>query len=114
MELITHAEKSLLLYFESQATDYGGTLQGVRMNTEDFLLARKWREAGFVQFGRIAFDDIKRDGGVARDYWVVLSEEAWQLAHAERRARCDRLADRLKVQRIGLEPASGTREPHDA
>lgn len=114
MELNTHAEKSLLLYFESQATDYGGTLESARMNTEDFLLAQKWREAGFVQFGRIAHEDIKRHGGVARDHWVVLSEQAWRLAYVERRARAGRLMDRLKVRRIGLEPAPAPQVAQDA
>ena len=102
MELATRNEKSLLLYLETQATDYGGTLEGVRMNADDFALAKRWREAGFIQFGRIAFDDIKRHNGVARDHWVVLGEEAWRLAHAERRARCDRVMATLKVERKGL------------
>lgn len=110
MELTTRDEKSLLLYFETQATDYGGTLESVRMNADDFALAKRWREAGFIQFGRIAFNDIKRHSGVARDHWVVLSEEAWKLAHAERRARCERVMATLKVERNGLE----ARRPREA
>jgi len=106
MELTTRDEKNLLLYFETQAVDYGGTLESVRMNADDFALAKRWREAGFVQFGRIAFNDIKRHSGVARDHWVVLSEEAWALAHAERRARCERVMATLKVERKGLELAA--------
>lgn len=102
MDLTSKEERSLLMYFETQATDYGGTLESVRMNADDFALAKRWREAGFIQFGRIAFDDIKRHGGVARDHWVVLSEEAWKLAHAERRARCERVMSTLKVERKGL------------
>lgn len=105
MELNTRDEKSLLLYFETQATDYGGTLEGVRMNADDFALAKRWHETGFVQFGRIALNDIKRHNGVARDHWVVLSEEAWKLAHAERRARCERVMATLKVERKRLPAA---------
>ena len=103
MELMTRDEMRLLLYFETQASEYGGTLESVRMNADDFELAKRWHAAGFIQFGRIAFNDIKRDSGVTRDHWVVLSEEAWKLAHAERRARCERAMATLKVERKGLE-----------
>ena len=102
MELTTNTEKSLLLYFETQAVDYGGKLESVRMNADDFAIAKRWNEAGFVQFGRIAFHDIKKNAGVARDHWCVLSDEAWKLAHAERRARCDRVMAKISEQRIGL------------
>lgn len=105
MELTTREEKSLLMYFETQATDYGGTLESVRMNADDFAIAKRWNEAGFVHFGRIAFNDIKRHNGVARDHWCVLSEEAWKLAHAERRARCERVMAKLNVERKGLPAA---------
>ncbi len=105
MELTTRDEKSLLLYFETQAVDYGGTLESVRMNADDFAIAKRWNEAGFVRFGRIAFHDIKKHSGVARDHWCVLSEEAWALAHAERRARCARVMATLKVERKGLPAA---------
>ena len=102
MELTTNTEKSLLLYFETQAVDYGGKLESVRMNADDFAIAKRWNEAGFVQFGRIAFHDIKNNAGVARDHWCVLSDEAWKLAHAERRARCERVMAKISEQRIGL------------
>lgn len=106
---LTKEEKSLLLYFETQATDYGGTLEAARMNETDMAIARRWNESGFVQFGRIAIADIREHGGVHRTHWCVLSEEAWTAAHAERRARCDRLMARLKVERRGLR-AAGVRE----
>ena len=106
MELITREEKSLLLFFETQAVDYGGTLEGVHMNAEDFAIAKRWNEEGFVHFGRIAFHDIARrtgvGGGQPQGHWCVLSEEAWKLAHAERRARCERVMATLKVERKGL------------
>lgn len=102
MELITRDERNLLLYFETQAVDYGGTLESVRMNADDFAIAKRWNEAGFVQFGRIALSDITKHNGIARDHWCVLSEEAWKLAHAERLARCERVMATLKVERKGL------------
>jgi len=94
MEL-TKEEKSLLLYMETQTVDYGGKLEGVRMNSGDFAIAKHWNETGFVQFGRIAFHDITKHVRVARDLWCVLSEEAWAAAHAERRARGQRLTDKM-------------------
>lgn len=105
MNLTTREENSLLLYLETQAVDYGGTLESVRMNADDFAILRRWKEAGFVHFGRIAFQDVKKHGGVARDHWVVLSEEAWTMAHTERRARCERVMARLKVERNGFPAA---------
>lgn len=102
MELNTRNEKNLLLYFETQAVDYGGTLESVRMNADDFAIAKRWNDAAFVRFGRIASHDIKKHGGVTRDYWCVLSEDAWKLAHAERRDRCERLMTTLKVERKGF------------
>ena len=100
--LTTKDEKNLLLYFETQAVDYGGTLESVRMNADDFAIAHRWNESGFVQFGRIAFHDIKKYNGIARDHWCVLSDDAWAKAHAERHARCQRLTERLNVERKGL------------
>lgn len=104
MEL-TKDEKSLLLYMETQAVDYGGKLQSVRLNADDFEIAKRWNESGFVRFGRIAANDIKTRGDSGehpRTHWCVLSEAAWVAAHSERRARCQRQMDNLTAQRIGL------------
>lgn len=96
-------EIRLLLYFETQAVDYGGTLQNARMNAEDFEIAKRWNESGFVQFGRIAASDIPNESYESpRTHWCVLSADAWEAAHAERYARCQRKMDALTVQRIGL------------
>lgn len=95
-------ERSLLLYLEAQATDYAGKLDARRMNAEDFKLLSAWKASGFVLSGRIAFQDVKTHGQHTFDHWAVLSEEAWTLAHAERRARCERLTEKLTVERLGL------------
>lgn len=103
MEL-TREEKNLLLYMETQAVDYGGKLQSVRMNADDYEIAKRWNESGFVLFGRIAANDISTRGDAGeypRTHWCVLSEEAWAAAHAERRARCKRLMDNLTARRLG-------------
>ena len=52
-------EKTLLLFFECAAVDYGGLLQGLRMNTEDHETARRWNDSGFIQYGKIHSNDIK-------------------------------------------------------
>ncbi len=80
-------ERSLLLYFESCATDSGGRLHPERMNDDDRDVLDRWTKEGFVQHGRIIAADHNRDGSL----WVRLSEEAWTAAHAERRARADRV-----------------------
>src|SRR3990167_4301641 len=102
---MTKEEKNLLLYMETQAVDYGGKLQSVRMNADDFAIAKRWNDTKFVRFGRIAYHDIPQDGvnGFPRNHWCVLSDEAWMAAHAERRARCERVMARLAVQRLPLE-----------
>ena len=96
-------ERSLLLYFESSAVDYGGKIDARRMNAEDFALAKQWSEDGFVAFGRIAADDIFRGSRNVWDHWVVLSESAWELARQERRARNERIESKMDIRRIGLE-----------
>jgi hypothetical protein len=106
MILQTNDEKSLLLYFETQSVDYGGLIESVRMNDSDFTKAKEWDTLGFVQFGRIAYTDIKIKNGVARDHWCVLSDDAWLVAHAERRKRSERVMSKLTIQRNGLSVAA--------
>lgn len=104
MEL-TLKEKSLLLYMETAAVDYGGKLQAVRMNDDDFAIADQWNKTGFVRFGRIAMRDILPRGATGehpRTHGCILSEEAWTAAHAERRARCQRIMDKMSIERCGL------------
>jgi hypothetical protein len=80
-------ERSLLLYVETCAVDYGGRMNAERINTEDREILDRWKKAGFVNYGRIIEADINRNGSL----WVQLSEEAWTVAHSERRARAERM-----------------------
>lgn len=103
---LTRQEKSLLLYMETQAVYYGGLLQAQLMNEADFEIAERWNECGFVRFGRLSVEDpaaCRETSDFDRTHWCVLSEEAWVAAHAERRARCQRVMNKLTVHRIGLE-----------
>jgi hypothetical protein len=100
---LTTEESRLLLYMETQAVDYGGLLQSVRMNSDDFAIAARWNESGFVQFGRIAANDITPTGNnYPRTHWCLLSDAAWEVVYAVRRARCKTKMDGLEVQRVGL------------
>lgn len=85
-------ERSLLLYLESCSVDYGGRTNQLRMNDEDREIASRWHEEGFIQQGRIVARDHNKDGTT----WVKLSEEAWKLAHEERRERNKRMWERRR------------------
>ena len=95
-------ERSLLLYLESCAVEYGGKVQSVRMNPIDFDIIKEWEELGFIHFGRIAFNDIETRTLFPHTHWVILSEEAWKLAHEERKEKCNRLMEKLNVEIIGF------------
>lgn len=87
LEEMNKDERSLLLFLETRAVDYGGRVNGQHMNADDYQIAKRWNETGFIKFGRIRFKDVNRDGAD----WVFLSEEAWELARQERRARAERM-----------------------
>lgn len=87
LEEMSRDERSLLLYFETRAVDYGGRVDVRMMNDGDMQIAKMWHENGFIRFGRIVIRDHNGDG----THWCKLSEEAWKLAHEERRAREKRL-----------------------
>ncbi|KKN69639.1 hypothetical protein LCGC14_0439420 [marine sediment metagenome] len=80
-------EKSLLLFLETRAVDYGGRVNLQHMNDEDMDITKGWNKRGFIGFGRIVIRCHNSDG----THWVRLSEEAWKLAHKERKARSKRM-----------------------
>lgn len=84
---MTHKEESLLLYLESRAVDYSGRVDVSRMNQQEMVLARKWDEEGFVQFGRIKFEDCQSN---KFESYCHLSPGAYALAAEKRRERAER------------------------
>jgi len=92
LEEMRRDERSLLLFFESCAVDLNGRVDAKRMNEKDFSIAKDWDFNGFICFGRIVIDDHNSQGG----NWVELSEDAWSMAHQERRARHARGKRRYK------------------
>lgn len=88
-------ERSLLLYLECRAVDNSGVVQTAHMNDEDSAIAQRWKDEGFIRYGRIKFDLITKNGECM---WVILSPNAFKLAHEERQARAGRtLADNEKI-----------------
>lgn len=111
IEMNNH-ERSLLLYLETCAVDYGGSVDLNHINSADLEILGRWDAAGFVRSGRIAFHDVeemrKRCHGRRRAaLWADLSEEAWELAHAERRERAERLMVKREWRRAGEDEAHG-------
>jgi hypothetical protein len=105
---MTTFECSLLLYLETCAVDYGGGVDANHVNSADMEILERWNVEGFVQSGRIAFHDVermyKRSKGRRRaTLWAELSEEAWAVAHEERRARATRMSvvDKRGWQKAG-------------
>lgn len=86
MRELTKQQTSLLLFLETRAVNYLGGVAGTHMNAADFDQAKKWSDEGFIEFGRVASHCIADGVG----HWVKLSDEAWALAGAERRARAER------------------------
>ena len=80
-------ERSLLLFFETRAVDYGGRVNTTYMNEENFEIAKQWNRDKFIRFGRIVIRDHNSDG----THWCLLSKEAWKLAHQERKNRWERM-----------------------
>jgi hypothetical protein len=84
---MTKDEKSLLLFLETRAVDYGGRVNLQHMNQDDVKIAEKWNEEGFLEFGRIVIRNHNSDG----THWVKLTNEAFRVAHKLRRERADRM-----------------------
>lgn len=96
---MTRDERSLLLYLETRAVDYGGKVDARHMNKEDMEIARGWNKSGFLKFGRIKFHDIDKGG----THWCELSDEAWVLVAMERKRRCSRIMATLSFGKVGID-----------
>lgn len=82
-------ERSLLLFLETRVVDYGGRVNTQHMNNDDIKLAKNWNEEKFIQFGRIVIRHHNSDG----THYCRFSDEAWKLAHEERKARASRMLE---------------------
>ena len=80
-------ERSLLLYIESCAVDQGGLVHNLRINAEKRDILERWNKDKFIFFSRITTASLKILRNKHQTGQVFLSENAWELAHKERRAR---------------------------
>ena len=94
LEKMTRDERSLLLFFEACAVDHGGRVNTRHMNDEDRQIAEEWNEEGFCQFGRVGSKFLTLKTAKLGTHWCKLSDEAWKLAHVERKARGIRMWDK--------------------
>lgn len=88
---MTKNELSLLLFLETRAVDHGGLVDQKHMNDDDRAILEMWTKDGFVESGRVCYADVKISRTHQCTTWVKLSDNAFEAAHAERRARADRM-----------------------
>jgi hypothetical protein len=94
---MTQAERSLLLYLESVAVDYGGLVHSQRINAEDREILERWDKQGLISYSRLTWESVQTLHDKHNTSLVRLSEEAWRLAHEERRARYIRISSRPPI-----------------
>lgn len=80
-------EKSLLLFLETRAVDYGGRVNIQHVNKGDMEIASKWNATDFLYFGKIVIRNHNSDG----THWVHLSDEAFKIAHQLRLERVNKM-----------------------
>ena len=80
-------ERSLLLYIESVSVEYGGLIDSRKINVGDREILERWDQSGFISYSRLTWASIQTLHNKHCTDLVYLSEEAWRLAHEERRAR---------------------------
>ncbi len=77
------SEKRLLLYLETRCVDHRGVIEPRQVNREERLVIARWEDEGYL------LPIIGRDV-------VRFSDQAWADAHAERRARYERMVAAAK------------------
>jgi hypothetical protein len=94
LDQLNFDERSLLLYIETCAVDNGGLVHCQKINQDDREILKRWDEQGFVSFSRITFASLQLLKDKHYTDLVRLSDEAWKLAHEERRARSVRMSNK--------------------
>ena len=87
---LTKVQRSILLYAECCLVDYGGLLEGSRMNADDLGALREFHDAGLLRFGRVPGSLLGSFIGRSITHWVVFTPAGWDLAHATRRLQSER------------------------
>lgn len=89
---MTKDELSLLIFLETCHVDLGGPVDVRRMNADDLSIAKRWTEENFIDFGRLYSGDL--EAYRPKSHYVILSDKALDLAHAERKARGARMLEK--------------------
>ena len=84
--------KSTLLYLETCLADYGGEVEAMRMNDQDFDNIELMENWGILEFERLKGCPSKI-GGRKVSHKVRFSDKAWELAHHFRKERGERKVD---------------------
>jgi hypothetical protein len=87
-------ERSLLLYIESVAVDNAGLIDNRKINDEDRQILGEWDKKGFIFWSRITWESLQKLTNHYTSTIVRLSNDAWTLAHEERRARNIRMSEK--------------------
>lgn len=111
IDTLSKSERGILLYAETCLVDFGGLLEGRRMNNADIDALKKFQQAGVLEFGRIPLKTLGMLMKAGREptYWVTFNDASWALAHALRRHRAAqgnsgnrKMVDAALAERAGL------------
>lgn len=96
-------ERSLLLFLETCAVDNGGLIDVRHMNDDDFSIADDWQDKGIIEWGRLSFADVEKYGKNRSPYsrYVIMSQQAFNLAHQERIERSIRMLKKRTWKKAG-------------
>lgn len=85
---LTKDERSLLVYCESCLVDYGGLLEGQRMNEADLKALRKFEVSRILKYGRIPSALLGEYVGSRKPtHWVQFNKDGWIVAQELRKRR---------------------------
>ncbi len=86
-KILTKKEYQLLLFLEASASEKGGRVDEMQLNSWDFDTLKEWDKTGFIQYGLIKQAPFGNYEVRYYDSYVILSDEAFELAYAERKRR---------------------------
>lgn len=92
---LTPDEVSVLLYFEVCLVDRKGAFSTQQMNEEDFAISKRWREEGFIYFGRVPYRTLIGSSSGCDTHWVQFTDASWIAAHRVRRIRAEKHTDTI-------------------
>lgn len=89
LDALTRDERNALLYAETCVVDYGGLLEGIRMNEDDHRALDEFQAEGLLTWGRIP-GTLLTSFSRQVTHWVTFTDGAWTLANRLRRARAEK------------------------